>query len=323
MIADVFITRPRFALVISLVLTIAGLLSFLALPVEQFPNITPPSVAVTAVYPGADAETIESAVAQQVESVVNGVEDMLYMASTSSDDGTYSLTVTFRVGTNPSVAAINVQNRVKQIESKLPEAVLAQGLMIEQRMTSMLQVLSLSSEDGSYDTTFLTNYLLINMQDELNRVKGVGAINVFSHYDYSMRIWLSNDKLKSLNLSVADVVSAIQSQNVQAAAGRIGSMPAKKEQLFQISLTAQGRLTDVSEFENIVIRANQDGSYLLLKDIARVELGAKNEELDSAFGLYPATNFAIFQAPGSNAIEVADGVLKKLQELQARMPEKM
>ena len=323
MIADVFITRPRFALVISLVLTIAGILSFISLPVEQFPNITPPSVAVTAVYPGADAETIESAVAQQVESVVNGVEDMLYMASTSSDDGTYSLTVTFRVGTNPSVAAINVQNRVKQIESKLPEAVLAQGLMIEQRMTSMLQVLSLTSEDGSYDTTFLTNYLLINLQDELNRVKGVGAINVFSHYDYSMRIWLSNDKLKSLNLSVADVVSAIQSQNVQAAAGRIGSMPTKKEQLFQISLTAQGRLTDVSEFENIVIRANQDGSYLLLKDIARVELGAKNEEVDSAFGLYPATNFAIFQAPGSNAIEVASGVLKKIQELKVRMPEKM
>ena len=189
MIADVFITRPRFALVISLVLTIAGVLSFLSLPVEQFPNITPPSVAVTAVYPGANAETIESAVAQQVESAVNGVEDMLYMSSSSADDGTYSLTVTFRVGTNPSIAAVNVQNRIKQIESKLPEAVLSQGVTVEQRMSSMLQALSLTSEDGSYDTTFLTNYLLMNMKDELNRVKGVGSINIFSHYDYSMRIW--------------------------------------------------------------------------------------------------------------------------------------
>ena len=323
MIADVFITRPRFALVISLVLTIAGVLSFLSLPVEQFPNITPPSVAVTAVYPGANAETIESAVAQQIESAVNGVEDMLYMSSSSADDGTYSLTVTFRVGTNPSIAAVNVQNRIKQIESKLPEAVLSQGVTVEQRMSSMLQALSLTSTDGSYDTTFLTNYLLINIKDELNRVKGVGSINVFSRYDYSMRIWLSNDKLKSLELSVADVVSAIQSQNVQAAAGRIGAMPTKEDQLFQIPLTAQGRLTDVSEFENIVIRANKDGSYLLLKDIARVELGPQSEEVDSSFGLYPATNFAIFQAPGSNAIEVATGVLNKIKELEKRMPEKM
>lgn len=310
MIADVFIKRPRLALVVSIVISIAGFLAFLGLPVEQFPNITPPQVSVSATYPGANAEVIESSVAQQLESTVNGVEDMLYMSSTSSDDGSYNLTVTFAVGTDPDTAAMNVQNRVKQVESKLPEDVVKQGVTVRQQMSSMLQVFGLTSKSGQYDEKYLTNYVLINMKDELARVPGVGDIQVFSNYDYAMRIWVSDDKLKSLKLSVTDIINAISTQNIQASVGRIGSMPTGKDQLFQISLTSQGRLTDVSEFENIIIRANSDGSYLKLKDVARVELGAKSEEISSRFNGKPAVAMAVFQSPGSNAIEVADGITK-------------
>lgn len=323
MISDVFIKRPRLAIVVSLVITIAGFLSFLSLPVEQFPNITPPQVSVSATYPGANAEVIESSVAQQLESAVNGVEDMLYMSSTSSDDGSYRLTVTFAVGTDPDTAAMNVQNRVKQVESKMPEDVIKQGISVRQQMTSMLMVFGLTSKTGKYDNIYLTNYALINMKDELARVAGVGDIQVFSDYEYSMRIWVSDDKLKSLKLSVNDIINAVASQNIQASVGRIGSMPTRKEQLFQISLTSQGRLTDVSEFENIIVRANKDGSYLLLKDVARVELGAKSEEIASRFNSYPAVAMAVFQTPGSNAINVADGINKKLAELKQRMPDEL
>lgn len=321
MIADVFIKRPRLAIVVSIVITIAGALSAFMLPIEQFPNITPPQVSVSATYPGANAEVIESSVAQQIESAVNGVEDMLYMSSTSSDDGSYNLTVTFNVGTDPDTAAMNVQNRVKQVESKLPEDVMKQGISVRQRMSSMLQIFEIVSEDGRYDNKFLTNYVLINMKDELARVKGVGDIQVFSNYDYSMRIWVSDDKLKSLKLSTADIISAVQSQNIQASVGRIGSMPAPKDQLFQITLTSQGRLTSVEEFENIIIRANKDGSYLKLKDVARVELGAKSEEMLSRYNGKPAVALAVFQSPGSNAIDVATGITEKLAELTPRMPQ--
>ena len=321
MIADAFIKRPRLAIVVSLVITIAGALAAFSLPVEQFPNIAPPQVAVTTVYPGANAEVIESSVAQQIESAVNGVDNMLYMSSSSSDDGSYNLTVSFNVGTDPDAAAMNVQNRVKQVESKLPADVTKQGVNVQQRMSSMLQIFELAAEDGTtYDSKFLTNYVLINMKDELARVHGVGDIQVFSSYDYSMRLWVSDDKLKSLKLSVMDIIRAVQSQNIQASVGRIGSMPAPKGQLFQISLTSQGRLVSVEEFENIIIRANSDGSYLRMKDVAEVELGAKKEDILSRFNGKPAVAMAIFQSPGSNALEVAEGISKKLEELKKRMP---
>jgi len=323
MISDVFIKRPRFAIVISLVITIAGALAYFSLPTEQFPNITPPQVSVSATYPGANAEAVESAVAQQIESVVNGVEDMLYMSSTSSDDGSYQLSVTFKVGTDPDMAAVNVQNRVKQVESQLPQDVTKQGVNVRKRMSGMLQMLGVTSADGRYDTQFLTNYVIINMKDELARVPGVGEVLVFSSYEYSMRIWVNDDRLKSLKLSVADIVSAIEAQNMQASVGRIGTMPTTKDQLYQITLTAQGRLTDVSEFENIVVRANNDGSYLLLKDVARVELGANSEEMESYIDQRPSANIAIFQSPGSNAIAVADGISKAIERLKPTMPEGM
>ncbi len=321
MISEVFIKRPRFAIVVSLIITIAGLLSYMMLPVEQFPNITPPQVSVTATYPGANAEVIESSVAQQIETGINGVEDMMYMSSTSSDDGSYQLSVTFKVGTDPNTATMNVQNRVKQIESKLPEDVIRQGVSVKERNASMLQIFEFVSDSDQYDTTFLTNYVLINVKDELSRVNGVGDIQMFSRADYSMRIWVSDDKLKSLKLSTADIINAVASQNIQASVGRIGSQPAPKDQLFQITLTAKGRLTTVEEFENIIIRANKDGSYLRLKDVAKVDLGAQSEEMSSRYNTHVAIGMAINQAAGSNAIEVATGISKKLAELKPRMPE--
>lgn len=320
MISDAFIKRPRLATVLSIVIVLAGLLCMSAMPVEQYPNIVPPSVSVSATYPGASADVVESTVAQQIESVVNGVEDMLYMSSTSSDDGSYNLSVTFNIGTDPNIAAVNVQNRLKQVESTLPAEVLKQGVIVQSKMSSMLQIFTVSSSNPAYDDVFLTNYTLINIKDELARTNGVGDVRVFSTLDYSMRVWLDSDKLKSLKLSTSDVLKAIQGQNLQGSLGRIGVMPSTPDQQFQFSLTTQGRLSTPEEFGDIVIRANTDGSYLYLKDIARIELGSKSEEMRAMYNGLPAVGIAIFQAPGSNAVDVASAVNKKVIELQKKMP---
>ncbi|MBO7244525.1 MAG: efflux RND transporter permease subunit [Alphaproteobacteria bacterium] len=320
MISDAFIKRPRLATVLSVVIVLAGLLCMSAMPVEQYPNIVPPSVSVSAVYPGASADVVESTVAQQIESVVNGVEDMLYMSSTSSDDGSYSLSVTFNIGTDPNIAAVNVQNRLKQVESTLPAEVLKQGVNVQSKMPSMLQIFTISSSNPAYDDVFLTNYTLINVKDELSRTSGVGDVRVFSTLDYSMRVWLDSDKLKSLKLSTNEVLAAIKGQNLQGSLGRIGVMPSTPDQQFQFSLTTQGRLATPEEFGDIVIRANTDGSYLYLKDIARIELASKSEEMRAMYNGQPAVGLAIFQAPGSNAVAVASAVNKKVVELQKKMP---
>ena len=320
MISDAFIKRPRLATVLSVIIVLAGLLCMSAMPVEQYPNIVPPSVSVSTTYPGASADVVESTVAQQIESVVNGVEDMLYMSSTSNDDGSYSLTVTFNIGTDPNIAAVNVQNRLKQVESNLPAEVLKQGVIVQSKMSSMLQIFTISSSNPAYDDVFLTNYTLINVKDELARTNGVGDVHVFSTLDYSMRVWLDGDKLKSLKLTTTDVLNAIQGQNIQGSLGRIGVMPSTPDQQFQFSLTTQGRLSTPEEFGDIVIRANTDGSYLYLKDIARIELGSKSEEMRARYNGLPAVGLAIFQAPGSNAVEVANAVSKKVIELQKKMP---
>lgn len=321
MIADVFIKRPRLATVISVIIVLAGLLCYAGLPVEQYPDIVPPSVQVSTVYPGASSDVVEETVAQQIESAVNGVQDMLYMKSSSNDDGSYSLTVTFQTGTDPDIATVNVQNRVKQVESNLPAEVINQGVQVQSQMPSMLQIFTITSENGTYDDTFLTNYVLLNVKDEIARSPGVGNVLIFSTLNYSMRVWLNNDKLKNLKLSTNDVLNAIKTQNLQAPIGRIGTMPSTADQQFQFSLTTQGRLVSAEEFGNIIIRANKDGSYLRLKDIARVELGAESEELRSSFNGKPAVGIAIFQAPGSNAVAVAEGVEQTLERLQKRMPD--
>lgn len=323
MIADIFIKRPRLATVISVVIILAGTLCFMGMPVEQYPDITPPSVSVRAVYPGASSDVVESAVAQPIEAAVNGVENMLYMSSTSTDEGSYMLSITFKVGTDPNMAQVNVQNRLKQAESNLPEEVVQQGIEVRSKMASMLQIFALTSTEGQYDDVYLTNYVLLNVKDELARTPGVGEVMMFSSLDYSMRVWLNNDKLKSLKLSTNDVLAAIKSQNLQASVGRIGAMPSTDDQQFQFSLTTQGRLTTPEEFGNIVIRANTDGSYLLLKDVARIELGAKDEALRANFDGMPAVGISIMQAPGSNAVEVATNVAKKLEELKKNFPEGM
>ena len=323
MIADAFIKRPRLASVISIVIVMAGLLVLSSIPVEQYPNITPPSVQVSATYPGASSDVVESTVAQQIEAAVNGVENMIYMSSSSGDDGSYRLTVTFEIGTDSNMNAVNVQNRLKQVEALLPEEVQRQGVVVQARMPSMLQVLSLVSDDPRHDGAFLTNYALLNVKDELARTNGVGEVYVFSSLNYSMRVWLNNDKLKSLKLSTNEVLAAIRSQNIQAPLGRIGVMPSTDDQQFQFSLTTTGRLSTPEEFGEIVIRANKDGSYLLLKDIARIELGTQSEEVRAYYDGTPSAGMAIYQSPGSNAVSVAKELKKTVKRLEARMPKGM
>lgn len=323
MIADAFIKRPRLASVISIVIVMAGLLVLSSIPVEQYPNITPPSVQVSATYPGASSDVVESTVAQQIESAVNGVENMLYMSSSSSDDGSYRLTVTFAIGTDSNMNAVNVQNRLKQVEALLPEEVQRQGVVVQARMPSMLQVLSLVSDDPKHDGAFLTNYALLNVKDELARTNGVGEVFVFSSLNYSMRVWLNNDKLKSLKLSTNEVLASIRAQNIQAPLGRIGVMPSTDDQQFQFSLTTTGRLSTPEEFGEIVIRANTDGSYLLLKDIARIELGTQSEEIQAYYDGTPSAGMAIYQSPGSNAVSVANEISKTVKRLETRMPKGM
>jgi HAE1 family hydrophobic/amphiphilic exporter-1 len=277
-LSGVFIDRPRLAMVIAIVTTLAGALSILAIPVAQFPEIVPPQVSVTAVYPGASADVVEATVAQPIESQINGVDRMLYMKSTSGNDGTYSLTVTFALGTDPDINTVNVQNRAQLATAKLPQEVSRQGLTIKKKSSALLLVISLSSPENTYDALFLSNYATINIVDELARIPGVGDAGIYGPLNYSMRVWLNSDRLTSLALSPNDIVQAIQSQNTQAAVGRIGAAPVGIDQQFQLSIRTKGRLTDPKEFENIVVRANPDGSIVRIRDVGRVELGAQSSD---------------------------------------------
>ncbi len=320
MISAIFVRRPRLAIVISLVITIAGLISQRVLPVEQFPDIVPPQVSVSATYPGSNAQVVEQSVAQVIEAQVNGVDDMIYMKSTSGNDGTYSLNVTFEVGTNPDLNTVNTQNRTSLAIPMLPEEVQRQGLQVKKQSTSMLQVFTLYSPDNTYDALFLNNYGVINIVDVLARIKGVGDVQLFGLQDYSMRIWYKTDRLIALNLTPQDIVDAIRSQNVQAAVGRIGAEPISDDVDLQINLTTEGRLSDVDEFENIIVRANPDGSTVRLEDVARVELGAKSKDAYSRLNGKPAAGIAIYGSPGSNAIATAERATAAMERLKERFP---
>ena len=321
MLASTFIDRPRLAMVISIVLTVAGLIALGRLPTAQFPDIVPPQVQVTAFYPGASASVVEATVAQPIEAEVNGVDKMIYMKSTSGADGSYTLTVSFEVGTDPDINTVNVQNRVNTALPKVAEDVRRTGVTTKKKSSALLQVLSVYSPDGTYDELFTSNFVTINLLDEIRRVPGVGDANVWGALDYSIRVWVETDRLTSLDLSVADVTAAIQGQNVQAAVGRIGAAPALPDQTFQLNIQTQGRLESIEQFENIVIRANPDGSVLRLRDIARVELGAKTRDAFSRFNGGPAASIAIYQAPGANALAVAQGIEATMKRLEDRFPE--
>ncbi len=321
MISEVFIRRPRLAMVIAIVTVLAGGLALSRIPLAQLPDIVPPQVSVTASYPGASADVVEASVAQPIEAQVNGVDNMLYMQSTSGADGSYQLTVTFRLGTDPDINTVNVQNRVQLAESKLPEEVTRQGLSVKKKSSALLQVIGLTSPKGTRDALYLSNYATINILDTLARIPGVGQATLFAPLEYSMRVWIDQGKLTAFDLSPSDVVAAIRAQNLQAAVGRIGAQPAPELQQSQLTLQTKGRLTTPKEFADIVVKARPDGSVVRLGDVGRVEMGAKASDVLSRLNGRPAAAIAIYQAPGANAVAVATGVSQAMAHLAQRFPE--
>ncbi len=321
MFSRFFITRPVFATVVSLIIVLAGALSLQVLPVAEFPEIVPPEVSVSATYPGASAEVIAQTVAAPLEQKINGVENMLYMRSVNSGDGTLSLTVTFAVGTDADQNTINVNNRVQAALASLPAEVRAYGVTVSKKSSSLLQVIMLVSDEGLYDTLYMSNYALVNIIDELKRVPGVGDASVFGSQDYSMRVWLKPDRLAQLGLTPSDIASAIAEQNAQFAAGSIGRSPQASPVELSYMVTTQGRMTDPEQFGNIILRANPDGTILRLKDVARLELGSQSYSLKANLSGQPSVAMGIYLSPGANALDVADRIGEKMAELQQRFPQ--
>ncbi|MGL6046562.1 MAG: efflux RND transporter permease subunit, partial [Vogesella sp.] len=322
MFSAFFVRRPIFASVISIVILLAGFFGMRALPVEQYPQIVPPSVAVTANYPGASAEVVADTVASPLEQAINGVDDMLYLQSTSASNGRLTVTVTFKIGTNPDQATINVNNRVQSALSSLPEEVRRQGVNVRKQAATFLQVISLYSPDKRFDTLFMSNYALLNVVDELKRIPGVGQVTNFAGQDYAMRIWLRPDRLSQLNLTPGDVAKAIREQNAQFAAGKIGGTPTAGTQPdFTYTITTQGRFSEVSEFENIIVRSGSGGQQVRLKDVARVELGALSYDFSGLHNGRPTIPIGINLAPGANQLDTAKAVQERMDELAARFPQ--
>ncbi|MCG5523968.1 multidrug efflux RND transporter permease subunit [Ectothiorhodospira haloalkaliphila] len=318
-----FIDRPIFSSVISLIIVFAGLAGLRALPVELYPDVVPPEIVVSAQYPGASADVLADAVAAPLEQEINGVDDMIYMQSTSTDAGTLQIAVSFAMGTDPDQAEINVNNRVQAALPRLPQQVREQGVRVEARSTNILMVAVLRSPDGSHDTISLSNYALLNVIDELVRLPGVGDASLFGAQDYSMRVWLRPDALAQYDLTPSDVASAIREQNAQFAAGRMGAEPAPTGQAFTLTVTTRGMLADVEEFENIILRADDSGGTLRLKDVARVELGAQNYAFSATMNGEPTVPIGIYQAPGANSLDAAERARRAFEEMSERFPEGM
>lgn len=314
------IKRPVLATVISVLLVILGIVGMISLPITKFPDIAPPTVMVTAAYPGANAETIARSVAPPLENAINGVENMDYITSTASNDGTLSITVIFKLGTDPDQAAINVQNRVAQVTNQLPAEVIQAGITTVKRQNSMIAMVSLTSKDGKMDDLFLENYAKINIVPDLKRVKGVGDAMVYGNKDYSMRVWLDPNKLTSYNLTPSDISRAIQTQNLEAAPGRFGE---RSKEAMEYVLRYKGKFTEPEQYENITIKALSDGSVLKLKDVAKVEFGAYSYTVSSNFNKKASVTMAIFQMAGSNANEVQIALQERMKELEKSFPEGM
>lgn len=322
MFSAFFINRPRFAIVLSIVLIILGLLSLAVLPVAQYPEITPPQIVVSTTYSGAGSQVLSDTVAVPIENEVNGVENMLYMSSSSDDNGSYELTVTFDIGTDADIAQVKVQNRLQQVMSELPDEVNQYGVSVKTQNPNILALLVLRSPNHSYDDLFLSNYAYTNIKNALARVKGVGEVQIFGP-QYSMRIWLNSDKLNALGLNSSDVMNAVKSQNIQASVGSIGAAPSAKDNKIVLSLTAKGLLNSVADFENIVVASGADGAQIYLKDVASVELGADTYNIKSGYNNAPALIMAINQLPNSNSLQIMDNMRRKIADLSEVLPQDM
>src|SRR3974390_3316412 len=321
MLSAVFVDRPRLAIVIAIVITIAGVLALLTIPIAQYPDIVPPQVSVTATYPGASGAIVAATVAQPIEAQVVGVDKMIYMKSISGDDGSYSLVASFELGTNPDINTVNVNNRVQIALSSLPPEVQKQGVTIKKKSSALLGVLAVYSPKHTHDPLFLSNYVTINLLDQIKSTPGVGDATLWGPEDYAIRAWVRTDNLTGLNLTTGDIINALQSQNIQAAHGRLGARPTSSDQQLQLNVQTKGRLSTVKEFENIVVRTNPDGSVLRLGDVARVELGATNLDRDTWLNGGPAATIALYQTPGANAIATMKAVRAQIAELEKNFPE--
>ncbi|WP_045213412.1 efflux RND transporter permease subunit [Desulfonatronovibrio magnus] len=321
MLYKFFIDRPIFASVLSIVMTLAGIMALMSLPVAQYPEISPPTINVSATYPGASAEVVEQAVAAPIEEQVNGVEGMISMSSTSSNDGSYSLTVTFDVGRDLDLAAVDVQNRVSLAEPKLPDMVKRLGVTVNKQSTNMLLAVNLTSPNDTYDALFLINYAKINLTDALARLPGVGKVDAFGAGDFSMRIWADPDKMASMGIVASDIERALQDQNVQAPAGQVGQAPAPPGTLFQYTVRVRGQLTEVEEFLDVIIKTADDGAAVRLRDVAQVELGADFYNMFSRFSGKPTATLMIYQLPGANALGVVKELYAAMEELSEAFPD--
>jgi multidrug efflux pump len=307
--------------VLSIVIVLAGLMAMRALPIAQYPEIVPPEVSVSTTYPGASAEVIAETVAAPIEQEINGVENMIYMRSVASASGQLRITVSFAIGTDPDQATIDVNNRVKAAEARLPEEVRRQGVRVQKRSSSILALIAMNSPTGQYDSVFISNYALLNVIDEIKRIPGVGDASLFGQKDYSMRIWLRPDKLAQFNLTASDVAQAIQEQNAQFAAGQFGQEPISGENAYTYTVNTQGRLADPAAFGRIILRSDPSGATLRLSDVARVELGAQDYNFEATFGGKPAVPIGLYLQPGANALETVDAIRAKMAEISQRFPD--
>ncbi|GGF66750.1 transporter [Azorhizobium oxalatiphilum] len=321
MFSALFVDRPRLAVVIAVVTVIAGALSLFAIPLAQYPDIIPPQVSVTTTYPGASADVVDATIAQPIEAQVVGVDKLMYMKSVSGDDGSYTLVGSFELGTDPDINTVNMNNRVQVALSKLPEDVQRQGVTVKKKSSALLGVLAIYSPKATLDPLFISNYVTINILDDIKSIPGVGDASLWGPQDYAVRAWIHTDRLTGLGLTTGDIAAAIRAQNVQAAVGRVGARPISDDQQLQLNLRTKGRLTSIEEFEKIVLRTNPDGSVLRLGDVARLELGAANLDRETAFNGGPAAVLALYQAPGANAITTINAVRARMDALAKAFPD--